>query len=213
MISNVGDLDSFQRFLQLCAGRTAQMLNLSSLSGDCGVSQPTARAWLSILEASFVVFRLPAFSARLRKRLVRTPKLHFHDTGVVCWLLGIRTPGQLRFHPLRGAVFETWVVSEMLKHRTNRGEPGGLFYYRDRGGAEADLVVQHQAGLTLVEAKSAATASSNLLKSARRVRGHLAGLGDCDVSAVYGGRHRQSRTDGALVPWRLLHETGLWGRP
>ena len=210
MISNVGNLDSFQRFLRLCAGRTAQMVNLSSLSSDCGVSQPTARAWLSILEASFVTFRLPAFSARLRKRLVKTPKLHFHDTGVVCWLLGIRTPEQLRYHPLRGAVFETWVVSEVLKHRTNLGETGGLSYYRNRGGAEVDLVVQQPAKLTLVEAKTSATASSSLLRSAKRVSGHLTEFNECGISVVYGGRHRQSRPDGTLIPWKSLHETGLW---
>ena len=210
MISNLGDITLFQRFLQLCAGRTAQMLNLSSLSGDCGISQPTARAWLSILDASFVAFRLPAFSARLRKRLVKTPKLRFYDTGVVCWLLGILTPEQLRSHPLWGAVFETWVVSEVLKHRTNCGETGGLSYYRDRSGAEANLVVQRPERPFLIEARSTATASSNLLTSVGRVRGHLSEQGDYDISAVYGGRHPQSRSDGTLIPWHLLHETGLW---
>ena len=123
-ISNVGDLAIFQRFVELCAGRTAQLLNYSSLANDCAISQPSAKAWASILEASFIVFRLPAFHANLRKRLVKMPKLFFYDTGLVCWLLGIRTPEQLRSHPLRGPIFETWVVSEIVKHRTNRGENG-----------------------------------------------------------------------------------------
>ena len=106
-VANVGDLNAFQRFVGLCAGRTGQLLNYSSLADDCGISQPTAKAWFSILEASFVAFHLPAFSTRLRKRLVKMPKLHFYDTGLACWLLGIREPAQLRTHPLRGALFET----------------------------------------------------------------------------------------------------------
>ena len=102
MLRNVGDLSVFARFVQLCAGRTAQLANLSSLADDCGISQPTAKAWLSILEASFVVFLLPPFQANLRKRLVKMPKLHFYDTGLVCYLLGIRSSEHLLSHPLRG---------------------------------------------------------------------------------------------------------------
>ena len=108
MLSNVGDLAAFQRFVALCAGRTAQLLNYSALAGDCGISQPTAEAWFSILETSFLMFRLPALRTNLRKRLVKMPKLHFYDTGLVCWLLGIRAPEQLRTHPLRGSIFEIW---------------------------------------------------------------------------------------------------------
>ena len=206
-VTNVGDLATFQRFVQLCAGRTAQLLNYSSLADDCGVSQPTAKAWLSILEAGFVAFRLPAFHARLRKRIVKMPKLHFYDTGLVCWLLGIREPEQLATHPLRGAIFETWVVSEVAKHRANRGLTGGLSFYRDRNGAEVDLVIEHPSGLSLVEAKSAATPSSSLLAGARRVRGHLAELHpDADTICVYGGDDPQERSDGPLVPWHRLHD-------
>ena len=209
-ISNVGDLVTFQRFVELCAGRTAQLVNYSSLADDCGVSQPTVRAWLSVLETSFIVFRLPPFHSSLRRRLVKMPKLHFYDSGLACWLLGIRTAQQLRSHPLRGAIFETWVVSEVAKHRMNRGETGGLSFYRDRDGAEVDLVIEGPSGLTLVEAKSAETASSSLFDGARRVRRHLAGAGrPCDVVVVYGGGRAQRRTDGSLVPWHKLHQVGL----
>ena len=211
MISNVSDLAIFQRFVALCAGRTAQLLNYSSLAGDCGISQPTARAWLSILETSFLVFRLPAFYANIRKRLVKMPKLHFYDTGLVCWLLGIRSPEQLRSHPLRGPIFETWVVSEIAKHRANRGEANGLSFYRDRNGAEADLIVQRPSGNLLVEAKSAETASSNLFDSGKRVLRHLARSPDpCSAAVVYGGDQHQSRGGYRLVPWKELHE---WYEP
>ncbi len=208
-VSNVGDLATFQRFVELCAGRTAQLLNYSSLADDCGVSQPTARAWLSILETGFIVFRLPPYRSSTRRRLVKMPKLHFYDSGLACWLLGIRTAEQLRSHPLRGAVFKSWVVSEVAKHRANLGETGGLSYYRDRYGAEADLVIERRGGVTLVEAKSAMTASASLFDGVRRVRRRLeeAGL-RCEAAVVYGGDELQQRTDGRLAPWHGLHEEG-----
>ncbi len=207
-ISNVGDLATFQRFIELCAGRTAQLLNYSALAGDCGISQPSAKAWLSILETSFIAFRLPPFHSNLRKRLVKMPKLHFHDSGLACWLLGIRTPEQLRSHPLRGAIFETWVVSEIYKHRMNRGESGGLSYYRDRDAAEVDLIIEHPNHLTLVEAKSAQTPSTSLFAGVNRVRGLLTESSrSCDVVVAYGGAEAQQRSDAKLVPWANLHES------
>jgi predicted AAA+ superfamily ATPase len=200
-------LAAFQRFVELCAGRTSQLLNYSVLAMDCGISQPSAKAWLSILETSFIAFRLPPFHSNLRKRLVKMPKLHFYDSGLVCWLLRIRTPEQLRSHPLRGAIFESWVVSEIYKHRMNRGEPGGLSFYRDRDAAEADLVVEHAGRLTLVEAKSSQTPSSSLFAGAKRVRGHLNNRSrPCDVVVAYGGKEAQRRSDAKLIPWSELHE-------
>ena len=157
------------------------------------------------------MFRLPAFHANLRKRLVKMPKLHFHDTGLVCWLLGIRTPEQIRAHPLRGAIFETWVVSEIVKYRTNQGETGGLSFYRDRNGAEADLVIERPSSVTLVEAKSAETPSSSWLQGARRVQRHLTTSSrPCSVVVAYGGDQLQQRTAGSLIPWDKLHETDFW---
>ena len=208
-LRNVGDLSAFGRFVQLCAGRTAQLANLSSLADDCGVSQPTAKAWLSILEAGFVVFLLPPFHTNLRKRLVKMPKLHFYDTALACHLLGIRTAEQLVSHPLRGPIFETWVVSEILKQRTHQGCSGSLSFYRDRSGTEVDLVIERPEGLTLVEAKSAATPSSGFLSTARKVSGHLQDQIACDLFAVYGGDQLQFRTQGQLVPWAQLHESAL----
>ena len=200
-VSNVGDLAIFQRFVSLCAGRTAQLLNLSALAADCGIAQPTAKAWMSLLEIAFIAFRLPAYSGNLRKRLVRMPKLHFYDTGLVCWLLGIRTPGQLRTHPLRGAIFETWVASEILKHRTHRGESRGLFHYRDRQGAEVDMLVENSDGLTLVEAKAGATPSGDMLDAVQHVSATLGVTHPSRGLAVYGGTMRQSRGNMALIPW------------
>lgn len=209
-ISNIGDLVTFQRFVELCAGRTGQLLNYSALASDCGVSQPTAKAWLSVLETSFIAFRLPAFHSNQRKRLVKMPKLHFHDTGLACWLLGIRSADQLRSHPLRGAIFETWVVSEIMKHRTNGGVTGGVSFYRDKDGVEADLVIEDGGRLVAVEAKAAATASTSLFDGAARVRGLLEST-DRKVESVvvYGGDEPQQRSTAALLPWARLHEHGM----
>lgn len=204
-ITRVGDLSAFQRFVELCAGRTAQLIKYSSLANDCGISQPTAKAWFSILEAGFIAFHLPAFHAKLRRRLVKMPRLYFYDTGLACWLLGIREPGQLRAHPLRGALFETWVVSEVLKHRTHSSEAGGLSFYRDANGVEVDLVVDDRDVVTLIEAKSAATPRSRLLKNARRVRTALSGFRPRpEVVLVYGGSEFQQRSDARIVPWRYV---------
>jgi len=206
-ISNIGDLVAFQRFVELCAGRTAQLVKHSGLAADTGVTQPTAKAWLSVLETSFVAFRLAGFHGNLPKRLVKMPKLHFHDTGLVCWLLGIRSAEQLRSHPLRGPIFETWVVSEVLKHRMNRGESTGLSFYRDQNGAEADLLVERSDGLTLVEAKAAQTATASLFAGTQRVRAHLDDPArPCEVVVAYGGDEPQRRREGELLPWSRLHE-------
>ncbi len=203
-VSNVGDLTSFQRFLGICAGRTAQMLNMSSLASDCGIAQPTVKAWLSVLETCFITFRLPAFVGNIAKRLVKMPKLHFLDSGLVCWLLGIRSPDELRTHPLRGSIFESWVVSEILKHRVNQGEHGHLFYYRDGHGLEADLIVEHGNKLTIVEAKAGQTVTSDMLNTVRRVREVLKTVRQTDAIVVHGGTAVQAREEIRIVPWSTI---------
>lgn len=207
-LSNIGDLSVFQRFLGLCAGRTGQLLNFQSLADDCGTTQPSAKAWFSILEASYVAFRLPAFSTKIRKRLIKMPKMYFYDVGLACWLLGIREPAQLVSHPLRGALFESWVVSEVVKHHAHRGETRALSYYRERGGVELDLVVEDPRHLTLVEAKSAATPSMSLFDTGRRVHGRLREIpARKDLVVVYGGEEFRRNSDGSrLIPWRRVSQ-------
>ncbi|QDU65806.1 ATP-binding protein [Engelhardtia mirabilis] len=206
-ITNVGDLVAFRRFVELCAGRTGQLLNYSSLAADAGVTQPTAKSWLGVLEASFLVHRLPPFHANLRKRLVKQPKLHFYDSGLVCWLLGIRSPDHLRAHPLRGAIFESWVVSELVKHSLNRGEPARLAFYRDRDGVEADIVIETPDRICTIEVKSASTPSTSLLDGIARVRARLEATGKpIETTVVYGGDELQERSKGTLIPWRQVAE-------
>ncbi len=208
-ITNVGDLVTFQRFVELCAGRTSQLINYSSLAADAGVSQPTAKSWLSVLEASFILHRLPAWSGNLRKRLVKMPKMHFHDSGLACWLLGIRSADQLRTHPLRGPIFESWVVGEILKHRTNAGERGGLSFYRDQRGLEADLLVDTPDGLRVIEAKASRTLASDVFEPAKRVAAALRDAAASVPLVVYAGDEAQTRSDARAVAWDGIAGAGL----
>ena len=137
------------------------------------------------------------------------PKLHFYDSGLVCWLLGIRDPEQLRTHQLRGQVFESWVASEIVKRRMNEGETSPISFYRDRDNAEVDFIIERPSGLTLIEAKSSQTPSGSLLSGIRRVRRHLEGSRTIEGMVVYGGAEVQSRSEATLVPWNRLRETTL----
>lgn len=197
------DLTVFQRFLRLCAGRTGQLLNLSSLASDAGVTHNTARAWISVLEASYIVHLLPPHHRNFNKRLVRTPKLYFLDTGLAAWLLGIQNPGQLATHPLRGALFETWVIAELLKTRFNAGETSNLYFWRDRSGHEIDLLIEQGTRLTPVEIKTGQTLNRDCFKGLefwRKLAGDEAG----PAWLIHGGDARQARAGIEAVPWKEM---------
>jgi predicted AAA+ superfamily ATPase len=206
-ISNIGDLVAFQRFAQLSAGRLSQLLNLSSLASDCGVSQPTAKAWASVLEASFIAFRLPSYHGNVSKRLIKMPKLHFYDTGLACWLLGIRDVAQLDVHPLRGAIFESWVVSEIIKQRYNRGESNGVYFFRDKSGLESDVLVQGRKTLKLVEVKAGQTISSDWAANTQKIMGMFAKTKQgVSCVVVHGGTERQERNGVTYLPWHAIQD-------
>lgn len=204
-IVNVGDLESFTGFLRLSAGRTAQELNLSALGGDAGISHNTARAWLSVLEASFVLHRLPAWHANLRKQAVKAPKLHFFDSGVACHLLGIREAEQLRLHPLRGAVFESWVVAEVYKCLANRGVGPRLYHYRETRGVELDLLIEDALALDAVEIKSGATVGSDFFRNLARFSEQMAAAAvpqRVRGTVLFGGERSQQRSQARVLSWR-----------
>jgi len=208
----VGDLVAFQTFLRLAAGRVGQLVNLSALGADAGVTHNTARAWLSVLEASFVAWRLPPYHANLSKRLIRTAKLHFLDTGLVCFLIGIRSPNDLRHHPLRGPIFECWVASEILKHRAHRGRPPGLSFFQDRKGHEVDVLVDRGASTIAVEAKSGQTVASDFFRGLRvfdAVTSAVEAARRVQHRIVYGGSERQRRSGVDVLPWSAF-DTSDW---
>jgi predicted AAA+ superfamily ATPase len=202
-VLQVGDLLAFRTFLGLVAGRAGQLLSLLQLGADAGVSQPTAKQWLSVLEATYVAFRLAPLHGNFRKRLVRTPKVFLHDTGLLCHLLGIRKAAELAVHPFRGAVFENWVISELLKWHRHRGLSPRPCFYRDRAGLEVDLVLQAGATTFAVEAKSGATVAADFFSVLSRFEELVPGS---QRIVVYGGDVRQDRAAGLALPWRQLHE-------
>ena len=203
-IGEIRNLANFRRFVRLCAGRVGQLANLSSLGADAGVSHTTASHWLTVLEASYVVFRLPPFHANIRKRLVKSPKLYFYDVGLASHLIGIEHAGQIGTHPLRGPLFENAVVVEALKHRFNRGRRSNLSFFRDSRGLECDLLYENGHGMAALEIKSGATVASDWFDSLNRVAKELPGI--ATKAVVYGGGERQSRRDGEVVPLADLSE-------
>ncbi len=203
-IGEIRNLSSFHRFVRLCAGRVGQLANLSALGADAGVSHTTARHWLTVLEASYVVFQLPPFYANIRKRLVKSPKLYFYDVGLASYLIGIEHAGQIATHPLRGALFENAVVLEALKHRFNRGYRSNLSFFRDARGLECDLLYENGNGICAIEIKSGATIASDYFNALNRIARVLPQISGKAV--VYGGADRQSRRDGEVVPLAGLGE-------
>ncbi len=202
-VLRVSDLDAFGRFLGLCAGRSGQLVNFSSLAGDCGITHPTAKSWLSVLETSFIVKLLRPHHRNYNKRLVKSPKLYFLDTGLLCYLLRIRSVSELRNHPLRGAVFETFVHAELIKNFFNRGQQSDLFFWRDAAGIEVDFLVDLGRDLVPVEAKSGTTLASDFKAGLARWQ-NLSGITDGPAAVVYGGDESMRRSGAVVYSWREL---------
>lgn len=167
LLKNITDLYTFERFLRLCAGRTGQLLNMSSLAADVGVDVKTIGSWLGVLEASFIAFRLYPYHENYNKRIVKMPKLYFYDTGLASALMGIEDVSQLTIHPLRGGLFENLVVVDFLKRLYNNGKQNNLYFWRDNIGNEVDLLIKKGANRYPVEIKSAQTISDEFFKGIR----------------------------------------------
>jgi len=204
-VLEVKDLATFQRFIKLCAGRTGQLLNFNALAGETGISHTTARAWMSVLESSDLVYLLPPYHRNFGKRLVKTPKLYFLDVGLAAWLLGIRSPEVLTMHPSRGALFETFIVGEFLKQRFNDGKPADLYFWRDNSGLEADLIFEKDGLLQMVEIKSGQTVTSDYIRAAQKSirfapnESHAPWL-------IHGGEDTYARTGVQVIGWKCLHQ-------
>ncbi|MCK9463546.1 MAG: ATP-binding protein [Proteobacteria bacterium] len=200
---HVREIDAFQRFMRLCAANIGQLVNMARIGSDCGVDQKTVKAWLTILETSFIVYRLRPHHENFRKRLVKAPKLYFTDTGLAARLLGIESASQLSTHPIRGALFENWVVAELLKGRFHRAKSDDLFFWRDNTGHEVDVIVDRAGKLLPIEIKSGMTISTDWFDGLERWRRMAEGRSARPV-LVYGGRERQSREVAEVVPWREI---------
>jgi len=199
---NVKDLSTFQRFLKMCAARTGQLLNLSSLANDCGITHNTAKAWISVLEAGYLVFLLRPHHTNFGKRLVKTPKLYFYDTGLAAWLLGIEDAKHMAIHAMRGELFESFAISEMLKARFNRGLPSNLYFWRDNTGNEVDVLIEKGEHLTAVEIKSGRTVTEDYFSSLVKWRRISGSAGKQYI--VYGGGEQYTRSHVTLLPWNRI---------
>ena len=199
-IANIGNLETFQRFVRLCAGRSGQLLNHSSLAADCGISHTTARHWISILQAGFIIHLLPPHHENFSKRIIKSPKLYFLDTGLLCYLLRIREPHDIPTHAMKGAIFETFVMSELYKAFAHRGETPPLYFWRDRTGHEVDIVIDTGKKLIPVEVKSGETVDHSLLDGLR----YFISLGTPASKTgvlIHGGEARYQRENFIVRPW------------
>lgn len=202
LIKNISDLSTFQRFLKMCAHRCGQLLNLSSLATDCGITHNTAKSWLSILEASFIIFLLQPYHSNFNKRLVKMPKLYFYDTGLICSLLTITDYSQLNTHYMRGALFENFVITEFYKHYLNQGKIPHLYFWRDKSGHEIDCIIEDSNKIYAIEIKAGKTIASD----------YFTGLNywhalqpSTNNYLIYSGDVQQKRANSQVVSWKNIN--------
>ena len=199
-LKNISNLSQFMKLLKLCAGRTGQVLNLTSLSNDCGIDQKTVAAWLSVLQSSYIVYLLKPYHTNFNKQVMKTPKLYFYDSGVACSLLGITNEKQITQHVAKGFLFENMIVSEMLKQRFNAGAIDNLFYWRDKTGNEVDILTDNAGKLYAIELKAGETISTDFFKGLD----YFSALQKKSIKKIllYGGKLEQKRSNGiSVLPW------------
>lgn len=200
---NVKDLSRFQAFMRQCAGRAGTEFNASALSNAIGVSVPTIQEWCSVLEASYILFRLPPFFRNIGKRLVKSPKIYFYDTGLACFLLGIDNEQQLATHPLRGALFENLVVLEFFKNRYNQGKLPHLYFYRDKSQNEVDLIEEKGKALYAYEIKSAKAFTKSFVKNLDYLR-KIAGADVLSTQVIYDGENDIYSEENGMMNFRNI---------
>jgi predicted AAA+ superfamily ATPase len=205
MMKNIGDINAFIRFIQLCAGRAGQLLNYSSLANDAGISPNTAKSWISILEASYILFRLQPYHKNFNKRLVKSPKLYFYDTGLVCSLLGIQDASQVGVHYLKGALFENQVINEIIKRDFNQGVRRYPYFWQDSRGKEIDCLIVDGEVITPIEIKSGKTISNSYFENLNYWR-RLAGVSEDKGYVVYGGNNSIQTSSGKYVTWKEINQ-------
>ena len=198
---NVRDLTTFQRFVRMCAARTGQVLNLSGLANDCGITHNTAKAWLSVLEASYIIFLIKPHHRNFGKRLIKSPKLYFYDTGLAAWLLGINDAKQMSIHAMRGALFENLMISELLKGRFNKALASNLYFWRDNTGNEIDVLIEKTGTLIPVEIKSGQTVTKDYFTGLKKWL-TIADATTGSSYVIYGGNEGQKRLGIEVLPWR-----------
>ena len=202
---NVQNQMQFLRFIKLCAARIGSLFNASELAAEVGVDSKTISRWLSVLQASYLVTLLPPYYENISKRLVKSPKLYFNDTGLACYLLDIESPKQLERDKMRGPLFENMLVMEMMKHRYNQGKDGGVFFYRDSNQNEVDVLLKQEGEITAVEIKSSMTYHPSFEKSLRQLQDWIK-TPVTKRAVVYAGEFENNSLDVKLLNYNSLKE-------
>jgi predicted AAA+ superfamily ATPase len=205
MMKYIGDINTFFRFIQLCAGRTGQAVNYTNLANDAGISPNTAKSWLSILESSYILYRLRPYHRNFNKRLMKSPKLYFYDTGVACSLLGIRDEDQVGLHYMKGALFENLIINEFIKHNFNLGDNRTPFFWQDSQGKEIDCLLVEGEQIVPVEIKYGKTISNHYFENLKYWEA-LSGSSEPAGYVVYGGDQTMKTGAGKLVSWKELEK-------
>ncbi|MDE3047957.1 MAG: ATP-binding protein, partial [Verrucomicrobiota bacterium] len=208
-LKQITDLSVFQKFLQLCAGRIGQLLDLTSIGNDCGITAHTVRSWLSILEATYVIFLLHPHHKNFSKRLIKTPKLYFYDSAIACHLLSIQSPQDLAAHYLRGGLFESMILSDLMKQRFNAGHVPNLYFWRDKSGHEVDCMIEQGTQLIPIEIKSGETLSADFFANLVKWN-HLSGNPPSHSYVIYGGHGKQIRSQGTALGWTDIAQIDLF---
>lgn len=199
----VKDIRTFRNFLGLCAGRAGQLLNLNALANECGITQPTAKAWLSVLESSYIVFLLYPYFENFNKRIVKTPKLYFYDTGLLTFLLNFSEPGQLINHPVKGSLFENLVIAEYVKRMHHSYTETDLWFWRDSAGHEIDLLATGAGEIKLYEVKATQTIMTDMFNNLEYFV-KISGKTNLTKTVVYAGDENQERSNGDVRSWKDL---------
>jgi hypothetical protein len=202
-IKKITNLDNFMKFIRILAGRTGQELNLSAISEECGISHNTVKEWVSILEASFIIYRIRPYHKNYNKRIVKNPKIYFTDTGLVCNLLGIRKRDEIDYHFLKGNIFETFVVNEFIKYNFNYGEKLELYYWRDNHQKEMDLIVDFGTKHYGIEIKSSGTVQEKYFDTLK-YWAKLSGDKLSSLFLIYGGNDNTVRNKINVVSWKSI---------
>jgi len=203
-LKGIENLNAFSRFLGLCAGRIGQVLNLTSLANDTGIAVNTAKAWLSLLEASFIVYQIQPYYKNFSKRLIKSPKLYFYDTGVACSLLKLTDPEMINTHYLYGSLFENLVITEILKSQCHSGKRPSVYYWRESNGVEIDCIIeQGNNEILALEIKGGQTFTKDYMKNLRNFAKYESGL-KINKAIVYAGEQSTNIKDVQLIPWSML---------
>lgn len=215
LLTHVENLSTFKKFMKLCAGRVGQLLNISDIATNCGITQQTAQRWISILEASYIIFLLQPHHNNFNKRIIKSPKLYFYDTGIACSLLGIKKSDELALSPFRGHLFECFILADLFKQYFNLGTNAPLYFWRDRNGQiEVDCLVDQGSRLTPIEIKSGQTIVADFFQSLKKWN-VLAKADPLNSYVIYAGESIQKRNIGTIVGWqhakdiiaKILHQT------